>query len=68
MSMELTRWSSKLTYPPQYKDQVQGRWMDWVTNGSKYDVEYAFGTFIPALTRALVLPDDFLSEARSGGR
>jgi hypothetical protein len=28
----------------KYKSAVQGQWMDWVTNGKKYQVEYNFGT------------------------
>ena len=27
----------------KYKFAVQGQWMDWVTNGNKYNVEYNFG-------------------------
>lgn len=27
----------------RYKSSVQGRWMDWVTEGDKYNVEYNFG-------------------------
>lgn len=27
----------------RYKSAVQGRWMDWVTEGDKYNVEYNFG-------------------------
>lgn len=27
----------------KFKFAVQGQWMDWVTNGNKYNVEYNFG-------------------------
>lgn len=32
------------THFRRYKSAVQAEWMDWVSNGHKYDVEYSFGT------------------------
>lgn len=27
----------------QFKEDTQARWMDWVCEGNKYNVEYNFG-------------------------
>lgn len=32
------------THFRRYKSAVQAEWMDWVSNGHKYDVEHSFGT------------------------
>ncbi|KAK3361626.1 hypothetical protein B0T24DRAFT_684657 [Lasiosphaeria ovina] len=31
------------THYRRFKEDTQARWMDWVTNGNKYNVEYNFG-------------------------
>lgn len=30
----------------KYKFAVQGKWMDWVSNGDKYNVEYNFVSLV----------------------
>lgn len=42
MQESMNQWNQ--AHFPKFKTNVQGKWMDWVVNGKKYDVENSFGS------------------------